>query len=135
MLNKPHLINFNQIGEPSIGYISVAEAENNIPFKIERVFWTYFTPHNIVRGHHAHYITEQVLIAVSGMISVYIVERSGKKSKFMLDNPNMGLYLPPNVWHTMEYSHDAVQMVLASTKYNESDYIRSFEDFINTKDS
>lgn len=132
-MNKPHLIHFDRIGEPSIGYISVAEGDRNIPFKVKRVFWTYFTPHDIVRGHHAHYITEQVLIAVSGTISVTVIERNGKKHEYDLDNPNVGLYLPPNVWHTMEYSHNAVQMVLASTKYNESDYIRNFDDFMNRK--
>lgn len=133
MSTNPYLIHFNRIGEPSIGYISVAE--ENIPFKVERVFWTYFTPHDIVRGHHAHHQTEQVLIAVSGIITVTVTERNGDKSTYVLDNPNVGVYLPPTVWHTMEYSHNAVQMVLASTKYNENDYIRNYDDFVNKKEN
>lgn len=126
---NPYIITFNKIGNPRQGYISISENWKEIPFNVERVFWTYFTPHNIIRGKHAHYKTEQILIAVNGIIKVEIEYGSGKKEEFILDSPEKGLYIPPHVWHTMRYSHNAVQMVLASTKYEEIDYIRDYNKF------
>lgn len=126
---NPYIITFNKIGNPRQGYISISENWKEIPFNVERVFWTYFTPHNIIRGKHAHYKTEQILIAVNGIIKVEIEYGSGKKEEFILDSPEKGLYIPPHVWHTMRYSHSAVQMVLASTKYEEIDYIRDYNKF------
>lgn len=130
--SEPHLIKFPKLGQPNIGYISVGEVSKNLPFDVKRIFWTYFTPESIVRGRHAHYLTEQVLIAVSGRIIV-TTEIVGQPIKTTtLDSPNVGLYVPPNAWHTMQYSHNAVQLVFASTLYDEKDYIRDYRDFENT---
>jgi oxalate decarboxylase/phosphoglucose isomerase-like protein (cupin superfamily) len=128
-VTKPYLIEFPKLGAPDIGYISVAENSNLIPFDIKRVFWTYYTPESIVRGRHAHYKTEQVLIAVTGRIIVTTELADSEIQTFVLDQPTVGLYVPPNAWHTMQYSHTAIQMVLASTAYSEADYIRNHEDF------
>jgi mannose-6-phosphate isomerase-like protein (cupin superfamily) len=125
----PHLINFPKLGEPGIGYISVAQQEQLVPFEVKRVFWTYYTPESIVRGRHAHYITEQVIIAAAGRITVTTERADGAIQSFRLEYPNEGLYVPPHVWHTMQYSHSAVQLVLASSVYNEEDYIRDYERF------
>lgn len=125
---EPYIIDFNKLGEPGIGYISIAQ-NDNLPFEIKRMFWTYYTPESIVRGRHAHHKTEQILIAVSGRIVVNTESGSGEIQTFVLDSPNMGLYVPPNVWHTMQYSHTAIQIVLASSLYNEQDYIRDYEQF------
>jgi mannose-6-phosphate isomerase-like protein (cupin superfamily) len=129
MFAAPHLIAFSKLGAPEIGYISVVENQELVPFEIKRVFWTYYTPESIVRGRHAHYHTEQILIAVAGRIIVTTESPEGGIQTFRLENPNEGLYVPPNAWHTMQYSHSAVQLVLASSVYNESDYIRSYEQF------
>ncbi len=129
MFSKPHLIQFKSIGESALGYISVAENTKHIPFDIKRVFWTYYTPESIVRGRHAHRQTEQVLVAVDGRIIVNIESAKGEVEIFVLEKPSVGLYVPPNVWHTMQYSHSAVQMVFASTEYDEKDYIRNYDDF------
>jgi mannose-6-phosphate isomerase-like protein (cupin superfamily) len=128
-VKAPHLIEFKKLGSSEIGYISVCENTEQIPFKIERVFWTYYTPEDVVRGRHAHYKTEQILIAVTGRIIVNIEMPDGEKQIYTLDKPNIGLYVPPNCWHTMQYSHSSAQLVLASTKYDEKDYIRKYEDF------
>ena len=128
MNNKPYLIDFPKIGSPELGYISVAEVEKNIPFKILRTFWTYFTPQNITRGRHAHFNTEQVLIALNGIIKVKI-ENNNIIEELILDTPNKGLYIPPSCWHIMEYSHDSVQLVFASTLYDEKDYIRDYSEY------
>lgn len=130
-MTKPYLIEFPKLGASDIGYISVAENSKLVPFDIERVFWTYYTPESIVRGRHAHHKTEQVLIAVTGRIIVTTELPDGELQTFVLDNPNVGLYVPPQAWHTMQYSHTAIQLVLASTAYNETDYIRDYDKFRN----
>jgi len=127
--SEPYLIEFSKIGNSSVGYISVAEAQKSVPFEIKRVFWTYFTPEELTRGHHAHYYTEQILIAVSGRIIVHTELPDGRKSAYTLEKPNIGIYLPPHCWHYMEYSHTAVQLVLASSLYDESDYIRDYKKY------
>jgi dTDP-4-dehydrorhamnose 3,5-epimerase-like enzyme len=128
-MNNPYLIHFPKLGNPSIGYISVAEQTNVLPFTVERIFWTYYTPESIVRGRHAHHKTEQILIAAAGYITVTTELADGTIQSFRLQDPHVGLYVPPHAWHTMQYSHSAVQLVLASTLYDEADYIRDHEQF------
>ena len=128
-MSNPYLINFPKLGTPDIGYISVMEQQQVVPFEIKRIFWTYYTPESIVRGRHAHHATEQVLIAVAGRITVMTELADGTIQTFRLEDPNVGLYVPPHTWHTMQYSHTAVQLVLASQPYTETDYIRNYEDF------
>jgi len=125
----PHLIRFATNGAPSIGYLAIAEAFTGVPFEIRRVFWTYFTPQSVVRGRHAHHQTRMVIIAVHGRITLTAETLGGEKHTFVLEHPGEGVYLPPLIWHTMQYSHDAVQLVLASTDYNPADYIRDYREF------
>jgi hypothetical protein len=132
MLKKTRLINLPKIGNSQLGYISVAENEN-LPFVPKRIYWTYFTPENVIRGHHAHYELEQILVAVAGKIEIEIETLEGEKLNFILDNPSLGLYLPKMAWHTMKYTHNAVQMCMASMEYNETDYIRDYEIFIKCR--
>lgn len=128
-LKHPYLVEFPKIGSSDIGYISVAEFSKEIPFEVKRTFWTYYTPESIVRGRHAHYNTEEILIAVTGRIIVTTEMPDGEIKAFVLEKPEQGLYIPPHVWHTMQYSHTAVQLVFASTEFNESDYIREYQKF------
>lgn len=133
MFEKPRIIKFSRIGRPSIGYISPLENEINIPFKIKRVFYTYFTPQSVVRGKHANRKTVELLIALCGKIIVTTETPDGKPIKYVLDKPNKGLYIPPYNWITMKYSHTAVQLVLASTLYQEKYYIRDYNKFKKIK--
>ena len=126
----PHYLTFSQLGEPSIGYISVSEnVVPPLPFAVQRVFWTYYTPDNILRGRHAHRATEQVVIAVAGRILVTVEQADGTLEVFRLESPHVGLYMPPSVWHTMQYSAGAVQLALASQPFSEEDYLRDYQDF------
>ena len=125
----PYLIQFPKLGAPEIGYISVTEQQALLPFEVKRIFWTYYTPESIVRGRHAHHATEQVLVAAAGRIIVTTELADGTIQTFRLEDPNVGLYVPPHAWHTMQYSHSAVQLVLASALYNEQDYIRDYDQF------
>ncbi|MCF8237505.1 MAG: FdtA/QdtA family cupin domain-containing protein [Saprospiraceae bacterium] len=133
MYPKAHLITFQKVGKPIEGYISIAELEQVIPFPVKRTFWTYYTPESVVRGRHAHYQTQQVLIAVAGRITVQTETPAGQIDHFVLEHPHQGVYIPPDCWHTMQYSHNAVQLVFASTAYQEADYIRVYEDFKKLK--
>jgi dTDP-4-dehydrorhamnose 3,5-epimerase-like enzyme len=130
--SKPFLIDFKVIGESAIGYISVADfTSNHLPFMPKRVYWTYYTPESVVRGRHAHKATEQILIAVAGRIIVNLeLPTSNEVLVFSLSSPNQGLYIPPSSWHTMQYSHNAVQLVLSSKEYDEKDYIRDYQVFM-----
>lgn len=126
----PFLIRFPKLGAPDIGYISVTDsAQDPLPFVVQRVFWTYYTPESIVRGRHAHLRTEQVIIAAAGRITITTELADGTINIFRLEDPNMGLYVPPCSWHTMQYSHSAVQLVLASQPFSAADYIRDYEEF------
>ncbi|MEJ8816975.1 sugar 3,4-ketoisomerase [Lacibacter sp. H407] len=131
-MNKkiPELIQFESIGSAELGYISVAQQDRNIPFIIRRTYWTYFTPQNVKRGGHANIEKELVLVAVAGTITVSTELQDGYKEDFILDRPDYGLYLPKLCWHSMQYSHNAVQMVLASNFYSAEDYIRDYNDFL-----
>ena len=128
IIGEPKIIQFPKIGNSSLGYISVAE-NITLPFNVKRVYWTYFTPEDVQRGGHAHHDLEQILVAVAGKITVNTEMPGGLKNTFILESPNQGVYLPKYSWHIMQYSHNAVQMCIASMVYDEKDYIRDYGDF------
>lgn len=129
---KPFLIEFPKIGDSSLGFISVAEKEN-LPFIPKRIYWTYFTPEDVERGGHSHFDLHQILLAVAGRIEITTELLSGEKSSFILEKPNVGLFIPKMCWRTMKYSHNAVQICIASNEYDEKDYIRDYDVFLNKK--
>jgi dTDP-4-dehydrorhamnose 3,5-epimerase-like enzyme len=129
MKKTPYLIELKSIGSPDIGYISIAEPIQTIPFEIKRIFWSYYTPQMITRGRHAHHNLQQVLVAVSGKIVVTNENPAGDTTVHVLENPNVGLYIPPMHWHVMQFSHNAVMLSIASTDYDEQDYIRDYNEF------
>lgn len=125
----PSLIEFSSIGDSTLGFITVGEAYKNVPFEIKRVYWTYFTPNNVKRGGHAHKELEQIIFAVCGRIEFFTETLDGNKESFVLDTPNIGLYIPKLVWRDIQFSHSAVLLCLASEHFIESDYIRNYTDF------
>jgi dTDP-4-dehydrorhamnose 3,5-epimerase-like enzyme len=130
---KPYIIQFSSIGNSGVGYLSVAEQLEHIPFEIARVYWTYYTPQNVTRGGHANIEKELVIVAVGGVITITTELKNGDKETFELSRPDVGLYLPKLCWHTMQYSHNAVQMVIASNLYSEDDYIRDYQKFLRNE--
>ena len=131
-IEKPHIIRFPKIGESNLGYISVAE-KTNLQFIPKRIYWTYFTPEDVERGGHAHIELEQILIAAAGIIKVSIELINGEIFEFILDKPNVGVYIPKKSWRNMKYSHNAVQICIASIEYDENDYIRNYKEFLALK--
>jgi hypothetical protein len=126
---KPFLIEFPKIGDYTQGYISIAQGSQHLPFEIRRVYWTYYTPEEIIRGRHAHFELEQILFAAAGRIIVRTEDVDGSQNEFILERPNQGLYIPRLCWREMQYTHNAVQICLASIEYDEKDYIRSYDQF------
>jgi dTDP-4-dehydrorhamnose 3,5-epimerase-like enzyme len=130
---KPYLIDLKAIGSADLGFLTVAENGKNLPFNIKRVFWSYDTPELFIRGYHAHYKLEQILVAMSGKLVVTNEDINGQTTEHILDSPDIGLYIPPMYWHLMQFSNKAVMMSLASMGYDESDYIREYEVFKKLK--
>ncbi|ASE63582.1 WxcM-like domain-containing protein [Chryseobacterium indologenes] len=130
-MDTPQLIEFPRIGSQDLGYITVAEAQSNTPFDIKRVYWTYYTPQDVIRGGHAHKKLQQVIFAVSGTIEFNTLDLEGNRENFILDSPSKGLYIPKLIWRDIKFSHSAVLLCLASEHYEEEDYFRDFEEFKN----
>jgi hypothetical protein len=130
-MTGPHIINLNKIGSPELGYITISEAQKDVPFDIKRVYWTYYTPQDVSRGGHAHKNLQQLIVAVAGTITFNTEDKNGKKEVFVLDSPNTGLYIPKLVWRDIKFSHSAVLLCLASELYDEDDYFRNYQDFKN----
>ncbi|WBV51586.1 MULTISPECIES: sugar 3,4-ketoisomerase [Chryseobacterium] len=132
-MDSPHIIHFSKIGSQDLGYITVAEEQKNVPFEIKRVYWTYYTPQDVIRGGHAHKELEQIIFAVSGTIEFNTLDMEGNNETFILDTPSKGLYIPKLIWRDIKFSHSAVLLCLASELYDEKDYFRDFDEFKNYK--
>ncbi|MFY7846118.1 sugar 3,4-ketoisomerase [Chryseobacterium gambrini] len=132
-MDSPHIIHFSKIGSQDLGYITVAEEQKNVPFEIKRVYWTYYTPQDVIRGGHAHKDLQQIIFAVSGTIEFNTLDMEGNNETFILDTPSKGLYIPKLIWRDIKFSHSAVLLCLASELYDEKDYFRDFDEFKNYK--
>lgn len=112
------------------GNLTVGEFGRSIPFEVKRYFMVYQVPLVEVRGEHAHHRCHQFLVCVRGRISV-IADDSETRQEFVLDQPYIGLHLPPMVWSVQyNYSADAALLVFASEFYEPGDYIRDYDEFL-----
>lgn len=120
---------FQQHGD-NRGQLVSLEEYNDIPFKIKRVYYMYDTSKGVTRGCHAHKSLEQILICIHGSCKI-LLDNGIEKKIVYLEKPYEGLYVPNNMWREMyDFSEDTVLICLASDIYNESDYIRNYEDFL-----
>jgi len=121
---------FKAHGDERGQLIALESLSDLIPFEVKRVYYIYDTTPGTVRGKHAHKVLKQVLICVSGACTIECEMPDGTKSEHRLDWPDKGLVISGLVWRNMkDFSKDAVLMVLASEHYDESDYIRDYEEF------
>lgn len=103
-----------------------------IPFNVKRVYFIYGVSVGAVRGAHTHKETTQILFCIQGNI-VIVLDDGKRKEKVILDKPNIGILLKPGVWHEMQdFKKDTILLVLASEKHEPADYIRNYEDFLNS---
>ncbi|ANQ49782.1 FdtA/QdtA family cupin domain-containing protein [Flammeovirga yaeyamensis] len=119
---KPRIIEIEEHGSHTMGFLTPVSENKQIPFPIKRVFWTNGGTKDTVRGNHAHKETEEVIVAVTGTVEVEVVLDDMKRKVFILDNPCQGLYLPPNTWRTLYFNKNAVTVTIASTEYDPNDY-------------
>lgn len=125
------IYNFEPHGDDR-GQLVAIQENIDIPFDIKRVYYMYNTVTNMVRGKHAHKKLEQILICTSGSCKIHL-DNGKETAEVTLDKPWEGLYLSHNIWREMyDFTDDAVLMVLASELYDTEDYIRDYDEFINT---
>ncbi len=112
------------------GSLVAAEATSQIPFDPRRVFCVMRVPSKDVRGAHAHRRCEQFLICLAGGVAV-VVDDGRTREEVMLDDPSLGLHLPPMTWGIQyRYSTNALLLVLASRPYESADYIHDYDEFL-----
>ncbi|GKW33398.1 sugar 3,4-ketoisomerase [Pectobacterium versatile] len=112
------------------GSLIALEQDKNIPFEIKRVYYIFDTKESVRRGFHAHKQLKQVVIAVRGSCR-FLLDDGKEKISIFLDNPAQGLLIESFIWREMfDFSDDCVLMVLANKLYDESDYIRNYDDFL-----
>jgi hypothetical protein len=103
-----------------------------IPFDINRIFYVWDVPDKEVRGKHAHYECNQIIICLHGRLKVLLDD--GKERKIQtLSGPRQGLLVPAGIWAAETYLDDAVMLVLCSHEYSTEDYIHSYEKFVKWK--
>ena len=106
---------------------------DNLPFELKRVYYLYDVPSSASRGGHSHKEQNEILIALSGSFEVIVNDGTTKKT-FFLNKPNLGLYIKPGIWRELEnFSSGAVCLVIASDVFEEEDYIREYDEFLNSK--
>lgn len=124
----PEIIQLPKFLDPR-GNLSFIEDNNQIPFKISRTYWIYDVPGGEVRGAHAYKSLQEFIVALSGSFDV-VLHDGKQEHRFHLNRSYYGLYVPKMYWRSMEnFSTNSVAMILADQEYNESEYIRDFEQF------
>lgn len=115
------------------GSLSVVDNQYSSPFNVKRVFYIYDIPGGESRGAHAHRTCHQFIIAASGSFEVSLDDGQQKKT-ILLNRPYVGLSIPPGIWASeTNFASGSVCLVLASEKYDENDYIRSYNEFLMYK--
>ncbi|MCM1109703.1 MAG: FdtA/QdtA family cupin domain-containing protein [Clostridium sp.] len=113
------------------GNLSFIEQRNHIPFEIRRTYWIYDVPGGESRGGHAYRRGEEFIVALSGGVDISVDDGTGPCT-FSLTRSYYGLYVPRGCWREMtNFSTNSVVMILSSTPYDEADYIRDRDEFIN----
>lgn len=126
---KCPIFRFGDLGDER-GKLVAIEGERDIPFEIKRIFYIYDSDDTVIRGQHANRESEFVLINVAGQSKVRITDG---KEEFVVDlnRPMMGVYIPKMIWKDMyDFSSDSVLLVLASTHYDGTEYIRDYEEYL-----
>jgi dTDP-4-dehydrorhamnose 3,5-epimerase-like enzyme len=126
--SEPKIINLPKILDPR-GNLSFLESSNHIPFEIKRTYLITDVPGGETRGGHAYKKQQEFIICLSGSFDITI-HNGINESIFSLKRSYHGLYLPSNVWRSMEnFSTNSVALVVCSTFFDEQDYVRDFIGF------
>lgn len=124
------LLDFQTLGDER-GSLIALEENYNAPFEIKRVYYIFDTKDGVIRGYHAHIKLKQIAIAVKGSCT-FVIDNGKSRDEITLDNPNTGLLIEGLIWREMkDFTPDCVLVVLASEHYDENDYIRDYQKFID----
>ncbi|CAA6812463.1 MAG: dTDP-6-deoxy-3,4-keto-hexulose isomerase [uncultured Sulfurovum sp.] len=123
------LLDFKTLGDERGSLVAIEEGYN-APFDIKRVYYIFDTKQGVKRGFHAHRNLKQIAIAVKGSCT-FVIDNGKTREEKKLISPNQGLFIEGLIWREMKrFSKDCVLLVLASEHYDESDYIRSYDKFL-----
>lgn len=125
-----NILYLNQLGDRN-GHITAVNNNLDIPFATKRIFYLYDIPGGESRGAHAHKECHQFLIAASGSFEV-LLDDGITKRQVLINRPDIGLHIPPGIWASeINFSSGSICLVLASHEYDEKDYLRDYNDFLN----
>lgn len=131
-LEECRVLKLPRIGDPR-GNLTFIEGGRHVPFDIARAYYLYDVPGGAERGGHAHKALQQLIIAMSGSFDV-VLDDGAEKRRVHLNRPYFGLYVCPMIWRELDnFSSGSVCMVLASNVYDESDYYRDYEQFLEAR--
>ena len=123
-------LSFKEHGDER-GSLVVVEGAGDVPFDIKRVFYIYGSDATVIRGMHANRKSRFVLINVAGQCKVKVRDGKGNEAVFLLNRPHTGIYLPKMVWKEMyDFSYDSVLLCLASEHYEQEEYIRDYNEYV-----
>lgn len=123
------IIDLPKVTDPR-GNLTVADGIRDLPFEIKRVYWTYDIPAGEYRGGHAHKECKELIIAAGGSFDVTL-DDGREKVTYHLNHPYQGLFVDTGIWRTLDdFSSGALCLVLASELFEESDYIRDYDEFV-----
>ena len=112
------------------GNLVALEKGKEFLFEVKRVYYIWGTEKNAVRGRHAHKKLEQLIVCLSGSCD-FILDDGTNRVAYKLNTPTKGIYIKSKVWREFtNFTRDCIVMVLASEQYDESDYIRNYDDFL-----
>ncbi|MFM8733674.1 MAG: sugar 3,4-ketoisomerase [Pirellulales bacterium] len=125
-LERCRIIELPKIADPR-GNLTFVEGGHHVPFDISRVYYVYDVPGGSERGGHAHRVLHQFIVAISGSFDV-VLDDGTVRQRFHLNRSYYGLYVCPMIWRELDnFSSGSVCLVLASDRYDESDYIRGYD--------
>jgi hypothetical protein len=128
-LEDCRLVHLPRINDPR-GNLTFVEGARHVPFDIRRVYYLYDVPGGATRAGHAHRVLEQFVIAMSGSFDV-VLDDGRQKYRYHLNRSYYGLYIAPMVWREIDnFSSGSVCLALASRPYEEADYFREYDDFL-----
>jgi len=131
-MKKVKIIDLPKILDPR-GNLSFLESGNHVPFEIKRTYWIYDVPGGEFRGGHAFKEQEELIIVLSGSLDIIIYDGIEEK-EFSLNRSYYGLYVPNGLWRHMEnFATNTLALVVSSTSFEESDYIRDKDEFLKLK--
>ena len=115
------------------GNITVLENNVNVPFDVKRIYYLYDVPMGADRGGHGHYELQQYIVAASGSFT-FVLDDGVTRKDFFLNDPSKALHILPGIWREIKsFSSGSICLVLASAEYQESDYIREYDEYLKYK--